>query len=57
MSWLYPTLAGLYKDWLPLDVQDSFVESFSPRGYYTFLLKPGLRLITVNPNACLAYNL
>ncbi len=57
ISWLYPTLAQFYKNWFPEELQANFEESFAQRGYYTFKQSDDLRIIVVNPNACLGYNL
>ena len=57
ISWLYTELADFYKSWLPESEQEIFYNSFSEMGYYTIKIKPDLRIVMVNPNGCLSYNL
>ena len=57
LDWLYPTLAEYYSKWMPEDQKLQFIQEFSLRGHYTVVIKPGLRLVMVNPNGCLAHNL
>ena len=58
IDWLYPTLAQYYSRFFKSeDQQTKFIEDFSFRGHYSIVIKPGLRLIMVNPNGCLAHNL
>ena len=57
LDWLYPTLAQYYSKWMPEDQQMKFIEEFSERGHYSVMIKPGLRVVMVNPNGCLAHNL
>ena len=57
IQWLYSELAEYYSAWLPEDLRPEFVTQFSQNGYYTLKIRPGLRLILMNPNGCLGYNL
>ena len=52
-DWLYTKLKELYSTWLP----ESALETLGKFGYYTFLLKPGFRIITMNTNMCYSLNL
>lgn len=54
-SWLYDALADYFSDWLPADALDSFRND----GFYSWSVPfmPGLRIIAVNSNLCLTYNL
>jgi len=56
LDWLYPTLAQYYSKWMPEDQRSQFIDEFSLRGHYSVVIKPGLRLVMVNPNGCLAHN-
>ena len=56
-QWLFKEVAEYYKQWFPIEFQDQFASFFSKHGYYTLKIKPGLRIVMVNPNACLSYNL
>ena len=56
-QWLFKEVAEYYKQWFPIEFQDQFASFFSKHGYYTLKIKPDLRIVMVNPNACLSYNL
>lgn len=51
ISWVYNTLADLFKDKLT----EEALQTFRKAGYYTMVPEPGLRVITLNNNFC--YNL
>jgi len=52
-EWLYSRLKQIYGDWLPAEA----LETLGQFGYYTFLLKPGFRVIAMNTNMCYTMNL
>lgn len=52
MSWLYDFVADQWADWLPAES----VQSLRTHGYFTALLRPGLRVIQVNSNVCYVKN-
>ncbi|XP_067935933.1 sphingomyelin phosphodiesterase-like [Watersipora subatra] len=47
-SWLYDTLAQTWSHWLPA----STMETIKYGGFYTVLVKPGFRIISLNTNFC-----
>lgn len=51
-DWLFNYTAKVWSDWLPNDT----LHSIERGGYYTSLIRPGLRLITLNNNDCYVYN-
>lgn len=51
-QWLYEHVAELWGHRLPPDA----IETVKKAGYYTKLLRPGLRLIALNNNECAVYN-
>ena len=48
IGWLYDSLVKAWSPWLPTDALKTVKES----GYYTVLVQPGLRLISLNMNYC-----
>ncbi|XP_002119636.3 sphingomyelin phosphodiesterase [Ciona intestinalis] len=48
ISWLYDALAKAWSPWLPQDAITTVRES----GFYTTIVKPGLRLVSMNMNYC-----
>lgn len=48
MSYLYDQLALEWSRWLP----EEALESVREGGYYSFLVRPGFRVISVNGNYC-----
>jgi len=52
-KWLYKNLAKLFKDWLPNQQQQS---TLLDGGYYSVLVREGLRIISVNTNFCNNFN-
>ena len=53
-QWLYDKFAETWIKWLPEEIANSTVRK---AGFYTFELTPGWRLISINDNFCLSYNL
>lgn len=51
-QWLYDYFADEWKTWLP----ESALETVRLGGYYTVLVRPGLRIITINNNECQTMN-
>lgn len=51
-QWLYDFIADEWAKWLPA----SSIETVRFGGYYTTLVRPGLRVIGVNNNDCSTYN-
>lgn len=51
-QWLYTFLANEWAKWLP----ESALATVRLGGYYTILVKPGFRIITINNNDCYTYN-
>lgn len=51
-QWLYTFLANEWAKWLP----ESALTTVRAGGYYTILVKPGFRIITINNNDCYTYN-
>lgn len=52
IQWLYDHVAELWKGALP----PAALETVTSGGYYTTLVKPGLRLIALNDNVCFVLN-
>ena len=52
IKWLYEHVAELWSANLPPDALDSVKNG----GYYTALIRPGLRLIALNNNVCFTLN-
>lgn len=48
MTFLYEELANEWKRWLP----DDAIKTVRYGGYYTVLVRPGFRVISVNGNYC-----
>lgn len=57
IDWLYPELAEYYAKWIPEGERSEFMANFAYRGVYSIKVKEDLRLVMVNPNGCLGYNL
>ena len=53
VSWLYRRLGNLYGNWIPAEAESSFLQD----GYFTFLLRPGFRIVVINSNSYMGYNL
>ncbi|XP_055710731.1 sphingomyelin phosphodiesterase-like [Phlebotomus papatasi] len=51
-QWLYDFLANEWSYWLPA----SALETVRRGGYYTVLVRPGLRVIALNNNDCYTFN-
>lgn len=51
-QWLYNFVADLWSDWLPADA----LSTLRVGGYYTFVFRPGFRIIVLNNNHCFVYN-
>jgi len=51
-SWLYEEVDRLWADWLPAEVSSTIRHG----GYYTTLIKPGLRMVSMNTNYCYTFN-
>jgi sphingomyelin phosphodiesterase len=49
ISWLYEVLAD---NWINLGLPEDTRESIERGGFYTTLIRPGLRLISLNMNYC-----
>ena len=45
-EWLYNSLGDIWSNWL----SDDSIKTFKYGGFYTQLIKPGLRVITLNTN-------
>lgn len=52
-QWIFDLVAKLWKDWLPEETQKTILLG----GYYTVLVKPGLRIVALNSNVCYILNL
>lgn len=52
IGWLYTALADTWKHWLPQDALDSVRRG----AYYSVLVHPGLRVISLNMNYCNSQN-
>ncbi|KAJ8939969.1 hypothetical protein NQ318_006150 [Aromia moschata] len=48
INWLYTTIADQWKRWLPEATSNTILRG----GFYSVLLKPGFRLISLNTNYC-----
>ena len=48
ISWLYDKLAQVWSPWLPADS----IETVKKFGYYTVLVRQGLRIVSINMNYC-----
>lgn len=53
IHWLYNFMADQLQIWLP----DTALETLRKNGYYTVLIRPGLRIIALNSNVCYTGNL
>lgn len=51
-EWLYTFLADEWAQWLP----ESELATVRAGGYYTVLVRPGFRIITINNNDCYTFN-
>jgi sphingomyelin phosphodiesterase len=51
-KWLYEHVAEIWSEHLPPEV----LPTIKNGGYYTVMIRPGLRLIALNNNVCLAFN-
>lgn len=51
-QWLYTYVAKEWSKWLP----ESALTTVRQGGYYTVLVRPGFRIITINNNDCYTYN-
>lgn len=51
-SWLYEEADRLWASWLPAEVSSTIRYG----GYYTTLVKPGLRMVSMNMNYCYTFN-
>lgn len=51
-AWLYDQANELWAQWLPDDVSSTIRKG----GYYTALVRPGLRIVSINTNYCHTYN-
>jgi len=51
-SWLYDEAARQWANWLPAEVSDTIRYG----GYYTTIIKPGLRIVSMNMNYCYTFN-
>ncbi|XP_037774487.1 LOW QUALITY PROTEIN: sphingomyelin phosphodiesterase-like [Penaeus monodon] len=52
ISWLYDEISALWATWLPADVAASVTYS----AFYSTLIKPGLRILSINTNYCYSFN-
>ncbi|KAJ8986281.1 hypothetical protein NQ317_009991 [Molorchus minor] len=52
IKWLYTTLADQWRRWLPTTASNTVLHG----GFYSVLLKPGFRLISLNTNYCHSYS-
>uniref|UniRef100_H2Y9D1 Sphingomyelin phosphodiesterase n=1 Tax=Ciona savignyi TaxID=51511 RepID=H2Y9D1_CIOSA len=52
ISWLYDTLAKVWAPWLSPDA----IKTVKQSGFYTMLVKPGLRMVSLNMNYCNSMN-
>lgn len=52
IHWLYDHVAELFSENLPPEA----LQTIKNGGYYTVMLRPGLRLIALNNNVCLMFN-
>ncbi|XP_069688528.1 sphingomyelin phosphodiesterase-like isoform X2 [Periplaneta americana] len=51
-NWLYSLLAEEWSVWLPPETKETILRG----GYYTVLVKPGFRIVTLNSNFCYILN-
>ncbi|KAF2893414.1 hypothetical protein ILUMI_12758 [Ignelater luminosus] len=51
-QWLYDLAAEEWKTWLPIETRETILKG----GFYTTLIKPGFRIISLNSNVCYTYN-
>ena len=52
-GWFYSAISDIYSDWLP----EQAAKSMAKFGHYSYLMKEGFRVIVINSNPCLTYNL
>lgn len=52
ISWLYNEAAEQWKNWLPSDVNNTLLHG----GFYSVLIRPKFRLISLNMNYCHTYS-
>ena len=52
-TWIYDYLADLFSEWLPEEAKVTFHQG----GYYSFLYKPGFRIVSLNSALNLGENL
>lgn len=52
-QWLFEYVADLWSDWLP----PASVKSLRENGYYSFVHRPGFRIIVLNNNLCFSFNM
>lgn len=51
-QWLYSFVADLWSDWLPAEA----LTTLRIGGYYSFVFRPGFRIIVLNNNHCFVFN-
>lgn len=51
-QWLYNFIADSWSDWLPAEA----LSTLRVGGYYSFVFRPGLRVIVLNNNHCFVFN-
>ncbi|KAF2893416.1 hypothetical protein ILUMI_12760 [Ignelater luminosus] len=51
-QWVFDLSARLWKAWLPIETHKSILHG----GFYTTLIKPGIRIIGLNSNFCYIFN-
>lgn len=52
-QWFYNFVSDLWSDWLP----SAATSTLRVGGYYSFVLRPGLRIIVLNNNHCFPLNM
>ena len=52
ISWLYEEAVRQWAHWLPANASSTIRYG----GYYTVLIKPGLRMVSMNMNYCYTFN-
>ncbi|KAK4887018.1 hypothetical protein RN001_003289 [Aquatica leii] len=52
MSWLLPKLYSLWQDWIPISEKARFIEN----GFYSILIRPNFKVISLNANYCYNQN-
>lgn len=52
-KWLYNFVADEWSNWLP----QSALDTLRNGGYYTFIIKPRLRVVALNNNLCFTFNM